>query len=342
MRGTAYKIALLVLSALSLCSCVHKELCLHHVHETRLRIVFNWQNASEANPGGMCVYFYPVDGGSPIRFDFNGKDGGEISLPMGEYNLLAYNNDNEAVMFANTEKMEKHIAFTREGDILEPVYGNGYKSSKVPRPMDASNERVVITPDMIWAATATAVKIEDAKVTYTFVPLDSETESVTVESREMVIMVYPHELLCNYTYEVRNVKYLRHVVQVCGSLSGMAGMMTVAGEELGRECVTLPFAAVSDRESKITGQFYTFGHNEENDKPHRMTFYVWMDDGNKYVLGSDGEERFNVTRQIHEAPDRKRVHIIIDGLDLPKPIENGGGYKPSVDNWGEVYEDVIM
>ncbi len=341
MRGWISKIALSAV-VLLFSSCVHKELCLHHVHETRIRLVFDWSCAPDASPAGMCVYFYPVEGGSPYRFDFKGTEGGEISIPKGEYRMLTYNNDTEEIMFANTDDIDSHLAYTREGDLLEPVYGNGYKGSKVPRAMDASDERVVITPDLLWGCTIDYVMVEESMVTYSYVPLDSDNESVTVESKEMVIIVYPHELLCNYTYEVRNVKYLKHVTQVCGALSGMSGMMVLADEQPGRECVTLPFAGVSDRVSKITGGFYTFGHHENNADAHRMTFYVWMDDGRKFVFGSEGEEKFNVTRQIHEAPDRKRVHIVIDGLDLPKPIENGDGYKPSVDDWGEIHEDIIM
>ncbi len=342
MRRVIKIFLMLLLAALVSASCVHKELCYHHPHQTKIRLEFDWRYAPDADPAGMCVFFYPVSGGAPVRMDFRGREGGEIYLTVGEYRILCYNNDTESVLFANTNNADSHLAYTREGDVLEPVYGNGYKSSKVPKPVEAADERVVITPDMIWGCSAVDVSITESKVVYTRVAPDSKAESVAIENNEQVIILYPHEMLCNYTYEVRNIKYLKHVTQVCGSLSGMAGMMILTEERLGKECVTLPFAGISDGESKITGQFYTFGHHEDNDKAHRMVFYVWMDDGRKFVYGSESEGKFNVTEQIHNAPDRKRVHIIIDGLDLPKPIENGGGYKPSVDGWGEVHEDIIM
>ncbi len=323
MRRGVHIIALLALLILTsgLSSCVHKDLCFHHPHETKIRVVFDWRDAPEADPAGMCIWFYPVEGGSPVRMNFKGRDGGEVTLTAGEYRILSYNNDTEAVLFANTDNMDKHSVFTREGDVLEPAYGNGYHSSKVPKPLDAADERVVITPDMLWGCTAADISVTDS---------------------DQMITLYPHELLCSYTYEVRNVKHLKHLTRICGSLSGMSGLMTLADEQLGKECVTLPFSGNSDGVSKITGQFYTFGHHEENTKAHRMVFYVWMDDGKKYVYGSEAEEKFNVTDQIHGAQDKRRVHIVIDGLDLPKPIENGEGYSPSVDAWGEVYKDVIM
>ena len=71
-----------------------------------------------------------------------------------------------------------------------------------------------------------------------------------------------------------------------------------------------------------------------------MLLYVWMDDGSKYCYGTESG-RFNVTDQVHSASDRKHVHIIIDGLDLPQPI-GGDNIDPSVDDWQEVNEDIHM
>lgn len=48
-----------------------------------------------------------------------------------------------------------------------------------------------------------------------------------------------------------------------------------------------------------------------------MVFYAVMDDGNKYCY--KGGDRLDVTDQVHSAPDKRHVHIIIDGLGLPKP-----------------------
>ena len=93
-----------------------------------------------------------------------------------------------------------------------------------------------------------------------------------------MITLFPHELVCTYTYEVRNVTNLKHMTQMCGSISGMSGVLTFSTEELGRECVTLPFEAHADGESTVVGKFYTFGHHTENPDPHKMVFYVVMDE----------------------------------------------------------------
>ena len=329
-----------LLLLLLLCSCEHKDLCYHHPHQVTIRVEFDWRNAPEANPEGMCVFFYPEEGGEPRRFDFTGMEGGEIELNVGNYRVLCYNNDTEGVLFQGKNSFEQHEAYTREGNILESIYGSGYYAAP-PRAKGTEDERVVICPDMLWGCTATEVEIDEVGMSYICVPEEEKDNLVPVESREHIITLYPAELTCIYTYEIRNVKNLKHATQMCASLSGMAGGLNFSSQELYRESITLPLEASFDKVSTITGRFITFGHHEENSDPHRMLLYVWMDDGEKYYFGSDNE-RFDVTQQIHTAPNKRRVHLIIDGLDLPQPIENGHGFSPSVDDWEEVHEDIPM
>lgn len=312
-------IVLMLLLALTITSCNHKELCYLHPHEVTLKVVYDWANAPEANPAGMCVFFYYEDSDvSPYRFDFKGTEGGEIALIPGRYKVLTYNNDTETVQLGKTHDFGLHYAYTRDGNILEPIYGNGLPVP--PRSEGADDERVVITPDMMWGA--------------------NDVDIIVTGTESQTITLYPQELLCHYSYEVRNVKNLKHVSQMCGALSGMSPSMVLATEELHTEPVTLPFGARQDGESTIRGEFYTFGHHEDVDRPHKMSFYLVMDDGSKYSYTK--AENLDVTEQVHSAPDRKRVHLIIDGLDLPTPIENGSGFKPDVDDWDDVQQDIQM
>ena len=321
-----------------LSSCEHKDLCYHHPHTKTLRVEFDWRDAPDANPEGMCVFFYPLDGedAPQRRFDFTGKTGGGIEIQVGRYRVLCYNNDTESVLLRGTDAFDTHEGYTREGSIFESIYGSG--ANYAPKAKEAEDERVVISPDMIWGCAALDVEISETGVSYLCFP-ESEREDWSGKpavSTEQVITLYPHELVCTYTYEVRNVKNLKHATQMCGSLSGMAPSLLFGDESLGTECVTIPFESVSDGGSTITGRFYTFGHHEENTAPHKLLLYVWFVDGSKYYY------TFDVTDQIHSAPDKRHVHIIIDGLDFPQPIGNGSGFQPSVDDWQTVEEDIIM
>lgn len=330
-------------------SCEHKDLCYHHPHMAKIYVEFNWQNAPDANPLGMCVFFYPEDGGDPVRADFSSRAsgsravvGGEVTLKAGNYRIITYNNDTEGVLFGNRHLYDTHYGYTREGDILENIYGSGYRSSKTPRARGAEDERVVICPDMMWAATAINVEITQSGVSYECVPEKDKDNYVFMENTEQVITLYPQQIVCHYSYEIINVTNLKHVAMMCGSLCSMSPSHTFSSGDLGEESVTLPVpASFNQKEGVIRGEFFTFGHHEENEDRHRMLLYVIMDDNSKYYFGSD-LERFDVTEQIHAAPNRLRVHYVIDGLDLPQAIENGHGFRPSVDDWEVIYEDIMM
>lgn len=288
------------------------------------KIEFDWSEAEGADPEGMCVFFYPLDGdeGSYRRFDFRGMTGGEAQLSTGHYRVICYNNDTDGVLFSGTDGFFSHTAYTRDGNVLEPIYGNGASG------VNPTGEHVVICPDMMWGC-----YVADVSITADGVSIEGE------ETSERTLTLHPKPLVCEYSYEILNVKGLEHVSSMCASLSGMAGELNLSTGNLGSESVTLPFGAHSDGGSTISGKFYTFGHNELNLTSHRLNLYVIMDDGTKYVYGTTGQ-RFNVTNQIHISADRLHVHFTIDGLDLPEPLSDGGGMNPSFDDWNEVNTDI--
>lgn len=326
--------ALCALAATALASsCEHKELCYDHPHTATLTLQFDWRNAPDADPEGMCVFFYPLDdGGSVARYDFSGTEGGSLTVPTGRYRVIAYNNDTEAVLISGADHFSTHMAYTREGSALEPVYGS--TASYTPK-AGATDERTVICPDMMWTATATDVEIGEDGVTYTCAPVQDGAAG-TFTSEERVITLYPAEIVCTYTYEIRHVENLQYVTQMCGTLAGMAPSVLLGTEELGTECVTVPFSATAEGDSTIVGRFYTFGHHEDNADPHTFVLYVWFTTGAKYYY------TFDVSTQVNTAPDRRHVHIIIDNLPLPEPIGGDSGFDVNVDGWQKVEEDIVM
>lgn len=331
-------------AALSLLSgCQHKELCYDHAHTTFVDVVFDWNYAPDAEANdeveNMCLWFYPVDDagnktGDPIYRKLSGMKGGRIDIPTGRYLVLYYNSDYEAVQFAGTDWFYSHVCYTREGDLFESVHGNA-ASYGAPRAEGTEDEPVVITPDKMWGDNAMNVEITDSGLSYWFVR-DGETEVTTVSNAENRFTLMPHEQTCDYTFEIRNVENLKYVTQVSASLSGMSRAEFCAEERLSEVPATLSLGAVSDGVSTITGAFQTFGHHRNNREPHVLTVYVWLEDGSKWYYTND------VTEQIENAADRRNVHIVIDGLSLPKPIENGSGMHPDVDDWQDVEVDLEM
>lgn len=340
MKLKLYPLLMAVIAGLFLSSCNHKDLCYMEMRKHKLRVLYDWSEAPDANPRGMCVFFYSTENpGAYYRFDFDNIEGGEIELPAGKYELITYNNDTEIVKFSNTNSSGNHTAYTRDGDLLEPLYGNGVTSTATT----SNGERVRITPDALWGCHVGQVTVDETGVTYTVV--SSYDESRCSDCGDTVtdiqtIVLYPHDMLCHYTFEVRNVENAQFVSKISAALSGMSGTMNMADESLGTERTTLPLSAKADASShKITGQFLTFGHADDSTIPHQMTFFVEMTDGSKYRI--EGDSNLDVTGQVDNAPDRRHVHIIIDHLKLPEPgNEEESQWEPTVDDWGLHYEDL--
>lgn len=336
MAVAAISIVVAVMST----SCNHKDLYYENRRMSKLWVEYVWDDAPDANPSGMCVFFYSVDNGAYYRFDFNNIKGGEIELPEGKYMLITYNNDTELVKFSATNDYYHHKAFTRNADLLEPLYGNGVSSNV----KTDNGEDVVITPDGLWGCHATEVEVQEHGTHYTFRRF-GDSRAVTdslptdVDSDDQVITLYPHDMLCHYSYEVRNVENANHINRVSSAISGMSGTLNLADESLDSKTITLPLPGQANGATKqITGQFLTFGHNDDNTVAHKMTFYVVMDDGSKYVVKDS--PNLDVTAQVDTAADRRHVHIIIDGLKLPYSPGSSEGWIPTVDDWGVENDDI--
>lgn len=344
MKKMIFAYMLLALLGIGASSCDHKELCYPIPNPATLRVVYDWSNAPEATCQGMCVFFYSLDDADRYyRFDFANTEGGEITLPAGRYKVITYNNDTEVTRFTATNSFEDHYATTRHGDLLEPLYGNGTTSGATT----SNGESIMVTPDGLWGCHSEEITIAEPGVKYTIFTDYTDTRgdadaTVSTDSEgNQTVTLKPHDMLCHYSYEVRNVDNIDKISRVSGALSGMSGGLTLSDETLNSEAVTLPVGGkTDDATKKITGEFLTFGHNPSNGAKHRMEFFVVMDDGTKYRI-SEGDN-LDVTDQVDKAPDRRHVHIIIDRLQLPSKESHDEGFLPTVDDWGEEHEEIRL
>lgn len=329
-------------------ACNHKDLCYDHTHRAKLKVVYDWSEAPDATPRGMCVFFYSLDNPTVYyRFDFDNTEGGDVELPAGRYRLITYNNDTEIVKFSGTNIFEAHKAYTRTGDILEPLYGNGVTSNVKPD----NGEAVMITPDGLWGCHSDEIEVieqgESHTIIHNYTPEGIASAADSDDEEVQIITLYPHDMLCHYSFEVRNVDNIDHISRISATLSGMSGAMTVGDEHLDSQKVTLPLSAhiealsgtkAASATKEVVGQFLTFGHDETSPAPHKMTFYVVMDDGSKYEIKDAAN--LDVTTQVDNAPDQRHVHIIIDNLKLPTPGTPDDGFVPTIDDWGVKQEDI--
>lgn len=337
-----------VIITLMLASCEHKELCYHHDHRITLRLAFDWRDAPEAQPKGMVVWFYPTGdtGGEALRIDLAGTEGGEIKVPPGKYNVITYNNDTELVRIGGSDAFLTHHAFTREGSLLEPAQGSRDESSDdaMPRPGGTAEQRVAVSPDQLWGCNALEVEVTEQGVSYLCFPLEEKDNWYGLPPivTEHVITLYPHDQICHYSYEVRNVKNLGAVEKMAAVLTGMSPELYFHDESLSPESVSIPLPAYKADETTIRGEFLTFGHDADNEAPHRFGLYVWLRNGTSLFYGKDGDN-LDVTSQVHAAPDPRRVHFIIDGLDIAtdnSDDKSETGWNATFDDWNEINQDI--
>jgi len=299
-------------------SCEHKDLCYDHTHTDIVNVVFDWRNAPDAAPRSMSCYLFPANGGKVLRYDFTDRRGGTIRVPAGRYEALCLNSDTENIDYRNTETKNGFEVTTRTTALLSGLAALGVRSSGAPRAGGTENERVALPPDMLWSDHAESIELERT-------------------SAPQTVTLYPKVSVCRYTVEIRNAENLEYVSGISGSLSSLAGGLLAGKTETTEERVTIPFdAAFSVERHVVTGQLLTFGHCPSGLNRHQLTVYAVLADQNRRYY------TYDVTDQIHSAPNQRDVHIVLDGLPLPKPIVNGGGFQPTVDEWQEITTDIEM
>lgn len=291
-----------------LCSCEHKDLVLDD-RQDDVRVVFDWRNAPDAEPASMAAYFYDTAGEKSLRYIFQGRDGGEIEIPIGTYSGLGMNSDDtDWARVRNTDDVDGFETYTDEAETLE-IYG--LPTRALPRAEGTENERIVKTPGMLWA---------------------DRRDNITIihTGRQQLITLYPQEAVCHYTVVIRDVSNLEYIdrSEIDGTISGMAEGYNHGSNLPGSEHVTMPFTLTADNGAgTLKGQFLTFGEPSGDPAQHILTIYLYLTDGTRWYY------TFDVTGQVQKAPDPHHVYIELSGLPLPKPIVAGGGLAPDVTDW---------
>lgn len=290
-------------------------------------VTFDWSDMPEADPEGMCVYFYSAGSGNGNyrRFDFTGKTGGTVELKPGSYYVIAYNNDTELARMYGIDGFYSHTAYTRETTITEAMYGNTADTTagtKVDETRTNGEERLVYSPDLLYGCSRNDVII-------------------TAEQTEQTVTLRPHQLVHEFNIEIRNVSNLSNVAAMTATVTGLSSELAFATETTGSEYVTMPVELVADG-TTIKGRFYAFGRDWQGTTPNYLTLYVELNDGSKHVYGQ-GEELIEITEQMAGTAENKHHDlIIIEGLTMPITTPDGGGLLPDVDDWGTTDQEIII
>lgn len=296
-----------VLAVLPLFSCEHKSLS--GTLGADVEVEFDWKNAPDAKPEEMRVYLFPVDGGAYRVFAITNYEGGTIKVPEGEYRAVCVNSDTESVLYRGFASFDEFEAYATDGTMR----------SSSPRMESTANERLASAPDALYSD-----YLEDVVT----IKLNGKNQKMTF---------YPEFTECRYKVTITNVTNLKYVSSsgLFGTLSGLSGgYMLGSGEFTTDQAVLICFDPESNGSDTITAEFLTFGNADTS--LHELVIYVTMSDGNRQYF------TFDVTRQVNKASDPRNVEIKLSGLVLPKPIVNGSGFHPEVEEWDEVDIDIPM
>ena len=317
--GKLLMLPVIACASLPLASCLHKDICYDHTHRADIYVDFDWQKAQDAAPTSMLTYYFPADG-DMLEVTVPGRDGGMVALPVGsDYCAICINGDNTYwAGMRHTDDPDRFELYTKDAEQLESY---ALRTRVLPRAAGTENERIAKTPGMIWSNRQDNVTI----------PFDAEGDTH--------ITFYPEEAVCHYTvdvYDIKNIQYL-HGSAIDATISGMAEGYLHGKHTTTDVHVTMPFTLrPSDDSSSLHGEFLTFGECDSVKTSHNITLYMYLTDGTKWY------HTFDVTSQVTGAPDPTHVHIIISGLDLPKPISEGGGFVPDVTEWHDVNINLSM
>lgn len=293
-----------LLSVLCLAGCSQRELCYDHPHSASVRIEFDWSEAADAAPSTMVVYFFPADDSQYMRFELAG-DGSDsrdafnstVKVPTGTYRVVCHNGDTEN----NLEKGEVFSEYritSYDEDLLAPLG----RSDAAPRPDGTEDQPVRMQASRLWAYT-----------------LPESLELKSKENRTVVMKPRRRSAVVNVTID--NVRNMTQGMEFSSIVSGLAESWYPAADMSGGVEVTVPLRLAPDGGDRLRGSMEVFGDGAPHDVRHKFRLYTSA----RYYYD------FDVTDQIHSAPDPYNVDIVLSGLALPGP---GEGLDVSVNEWG--------
>ncbi len=281
----------------------------------KVRVIFDWRNDPDAAPSAMALYLYPRDGGQPLRYIFSGRDGGEIHLPFGVYDAVCINADNtDWAALREMDNASSASVFTTEPSDLS-LYGS--LSDLLARRRESDEfSTLVVSPEGTWTA-------------------GSEGFDARYDGTDKTLVMYPVDDLCHYTvdiYDVEGLDAYTEDVTIPGALSNMSEGISIFSSSPLTNKGAIPFILEKgDTPGSLHSEFLTFGENTQDAPQHHLCLYTKTADGSWAVQTKD------VTEQVHGAPDRRNVHIVIHGATVNHPEAPGAGFIVDVNGWEAEY-----
>lgn len=285
-------------------------------------------DAPLAKPELMRVVFYDAATLEFVTDDYVLPEGGYISALPGKYRMVVYNFDTSATLIRGDWSAPMLEAYTNEiptstrAGLLTKLQAAS-KADFVP---PAAEDRIVYEPDHLLVAR------EDVEIFHR-----TGTQTIHATAKSIVETYYLGVQLQNS----KNMASAQALLsgQSEGNNFGFEGGMS-------EESVILYFdmkAGINDRtgEEVLETTFNTFGKLPKEISRLWLTIVVTSTSGEVVSWQKD------ITDEFKDNPD-KYIYIEEDPDDpiiIPNPPptpSGGGGFQPTVGEWEEIYEDIII
>lgn len=309
-------------------ACNHREFE-YELPSARVPVVveFNWELDKDADPEGMTVYFYRDNSTRAIAYDFSGKEGGQLTLLPGTYSAICHNNDSDVHGFVGYD------SFDEFGLRLNDHRNAGNTQSFPAQRADGVEERIAYTPDPMWVSSIPVFVIEPS-------------DNPDVKSRTPVVLRFDMQpVVHHYTVHITNPINFTGSMSVHATISGMASTVHPGKAVTGDETVTHHFTMQATSDGNLRADFLTFGHcggnplssrvGDDDKELHILAVYATMPDGKQWSSVHD------VTSQLHSSMTEDCV-VRLDSVTFPAGSSgSGGGWAPSVGDWGGGHREPI-
>ncbi|MBP3455835.1 MAG: DUF5119 domain-containing protein [Alistipes sp.] len=250
---------------------------------------------------------------------------GYISADPGDYCLLTYNFGTESTVLRRESDYGSVEAYTN--DIAAHLY------NYLPSRADADDsERIVYDPDHLFVDGCQRVHI----------PARNYVDTLRNEQGDYFTA---RSVVKSYYLQIR-VKGMQYASTAVSLLTGMAGSTILHDRGVRSDNpATIYFemnrsddrSARSDDLTTIYTTFGTFGKLPDHDNRLEVAFDFITVDGRALSATIDITDKFS-------EPDAvEHQWILLDEIiEIPEPVNSGGGFTPGVGDWGDINTDIII
>ncbi len=204
------QIVYIIFSCALLCSCVRRELTYSYNPTVEIVINADWSDMSE-EPSGMSVYCYPDDGGSPVIKQTNSVNSTTVSLGVGEYKILVFNQIPSDFGTINFNYMDDY----EQAEVTAASTTSKWYASK------SDDEELVRDPEELAIATYHTVDVTQAAVDEVL-GLTEKYEGTDMEIEPYIIIYVEPKVVIKTTRVTVAIDGIDNLASVRSTLTGMA------------------------------------------------------------------------------------------------------------------------